>query len=327
MTYPLDMIAQQRARAIRWTLTTVVVLSAHVGAGAYALMRNTEDLIEEDSGSAVMMELAPLAVASPVDSPDVAHGPLQEEAPTTPPATEKVPEKTFVDIPPVEQAPLAPEPEVVLPPSPIPFRTKRSTRRRRPRRSRRRSRRRVDPTVGAPLTTAPPRVEAPPAPPATANAAGTAAKPATVPLSWQKQLMSHLNRFKRYPDAARARGLRGVTNVAFTIDRSGRVMSAQVAQGSGSLLLDEEAVAIIQRSSPMPAPPLDTPGEKLRSRPADPVPDSLKTHTRGGGSGPPDEPDEQEQDQRSEKRCHDIAAHRFGIKMQRGRQKASDAGA
>jgi protein TonB len=73
--------------------------------------------------------------------------------------------------------------------------------------------------------------------------------------------MSHLNRFKRYPDAARARGLRGVTNVAFTIDRSGRVMSAQVAQASGSTLLDEEAVAIIQRSSPMPAPPLDTPGE------------------------------------------------------------------
>ena len=62
---------------------------------------------------------------------------------------------------------------------------------------------------------------------------------------------------------APARGLRGVTNVAFTIDRSGRVMSAQVAQGSGSMLLDEEAVAIIQRSSPMPAPPLDTPGESF----------------------------------------------------------------
>ncbi len=260
MTYALDMIAQQRARAIRWTLTTVIVLSAHVGAGAYALMRNTEDLIEEDSGSPVMMELAPLAVASPVDSPDVAHGPLQEEAPTTPPATEKVPEKTFVDIPPVEQAPLAPEPEVVLP-KPDPIQDKKVDEEKTAAEVAPQEQKAVDPTVGAPLTTAPPRVEAPPAPPATANAAGTAAKPATVPLSWQKQLMSHLNRFKRYPDAARARGLRGVTNVAFTIDRSGRVMSAQVAQGSGSMLLDEEAVAIIQRSSPMPAPPLDTPGE------------------------------------------------------------------
>ena len=326
MTYPLDMIAQQRARAIRWTLTTVVVLSAHVGAGAYALMRNTEDLIEEDSGSAVMMELAPLAVASPVDSPDVAHGPLQEEAPTTPPATEKVPEKTFVDIPPVEQAPLAPEPEVVLP-KPDPVQDKKVDEEKTAAEVAPQEQKAVDPTVGAPLTTAPPRVEAPPAPPATANAAGTAAKPATVPLSWQKQLMSHLNRFKRYPDAARARGLRGVTNVAFTIDRSGRVMSAQVAQGSGSTASrrggrgDHPALEPDARAAARHA------GRELRSRPADPVPDSLKTHTRGGGSGPPDEPDEQEQDQRSEKRCHDIAAHRFGIKMQRGRQKASDAGA
>lgn len=260
MTYALDMIAQQRARAVRWTVATVIVLSAHVGAGAYALMRNTEDLIEEDSGSPVMMELAPLAVASPVDSPDVAHGPLQEEAVTTPPTTEKAPEKTFADIPPVEQAPLAPEPEVVLP-TPDPIKEKKVEEEKKAEEPAPEKQEKVDPAVGAPLTAAPPRVEAPPAPPAAANAAGTAAKPATVPLSWQKQLMSHLNRFKRYPDAARARGLRGVTNVAFTIDRSGRVMAAQVAQGSGSTLLDDEAIAIIQRSSPMPAPPLDTPGE------------------------------------------------------------------
>jgi protein TonB len=260
MTYALDMIAQQRARAVRWTLATVIVLSAHVGAGAYALMRNSEDIIEEDSGSPVMMELAPLAVASPVDSPDVAHGPLQEEAVTTPPTTEKAPEKTFADIPPVEQAPLAPDPEVVLP-TPDPIKEKKVEEEKKAEEPAPEKQEKVDPAVGAPLTAAPPRVEAPPAPTATANAAGTAARPATVPLSWQKQLMSHLNRFKRYPDAARARGLRGVTNVAFTIDRSGRVMAAQVAQGSGSTLLDDEAIAIIQRSSPMPAPPLDTPGE------------------------------------------------------------------
>ncbi len=260
MSYALDMFGQQRARAVRWTAATVVVALAHFGGGAYALMREAEDLLEENTGAPIMMELAPMSVASPVDSPDVAHGPLREEAVTTPPTTEKAPERTLVDIPPVEQSPLAPEPEVQLP-KPEPIKEKKVEEEKKAQEPAPQEQEKVDPTVGAPLTTAPPRVEAPPAPAATTAAPGSAAKPAKVPLSWQKQLMSHLNRFKRYPDQARASGTRGLTNVAFTIDRSGRVLSARVAQGSGSTMLDEEAVAIIQRASPMPTPPLDTPGE------------------------------------------------------------------
>ena len=114
MNPTLDMFGQQRARAIRWTLATIVVLSAHLDAGAYALLHQADDPADEDTASAVMM-VAPLSVAAPVNSPDVAHGPLREEAVTTPPTTEKAPEKMFADIPPVEQSPLAAEPEAVLP--------------------------------------------------------------------------------------------------------------------------------------------------------------------------------------------------------------------
>lgn len=260
MNPTLDMFGQQRARAIRWTLAMIVVFSAHVGGGAYALLHQADDPADEDAGSAVMMEMAPLSVAAPVDTPDVAHGPLREEAVTTPPTTEKAPEKTFADIPPVEQSPLAPEPEAVLP-LPDPMKEKKVEEEKKAEEPAPQEQEKINSAVGAPLTTAPPRVEAPPAPAATSAVPGSAAKPAKVPLSWQKQLMSHLNRFKRYPDQARARGLRGITNVAFTIDRSGRVLAARVAQGSGSATLDEEAVAIIQRASPMPTPPLDAPGE------------------------------------------------------------------
>src|SRR5262245_6101569 len=151
MMHAFDMIGHQRARAIRWTLATVVVLSAHVGAGAYALLHNPDDLIEEDSGAPIMMELAPLGTVSPVDSPDVAHGPLQEEAPTTPPATEKVPEKTFVDIPPVEQAPLAPDPEVVLP-KPDPVQDKKVDEEKTAEEVAPQEKKPADPTVGAPIT-------------------------------------------------------------------------------------------------------------------------------------------------------------------------------
>jgi protein TonB len=223
-------------------------------------MHQAEDLLEEDTGAPIMMELAPMSVAAPVDSPDIAHGPLREEAVTTPPTTEKAPEQTIADIPPVEQSPLAPEPEAVLP-LPEPIKEKKVEEEKKAEQPAPQEQEKVDPTVGAPLTTAPPRVEAPPAATATSAAPGSAANPAKMPLSWQKQLMSHLNRFKRYPDQARARGASGITNVAFTIDRSGRVLSARVAQGSGSTLLDEEAIAIVQRASPMPTPPLDAPGE------------------------------------------------------------------
>jgi protein TonB len=324
MTYALDMIAQQRVRAVRWTLATVIVVSAHVGAGAYALMRNTEDLIEEDNGSPVMMELAPLAVASPVDSPDLAHGPLQEEAVTTPPTTEKAPEKTFADIPPVEQAPLAPEPEVVLP-TPDPIKEKKVEEEKKAEEPAPEKQEKVDPAVGAPLTTAPPRVEAPPAPPAAANAAGTAARPATVPLSWQKQLISHLNRFKRYPDAARARPT--WRHECRFHDRPQRTRDG--SPGGSGLRLDSS-----RRRGDSDHPALEPnaraaarhAGRDLRSRPAGPVPNSL-TASAARRSGSSDEPDEQEHDQRAEKCGHDVAAHRFGMDAQARRQKARDAGA
>lgn len=55
----------------------------------------------------------------------------------------------------------------------------------------------------------------------------------------------------------------GVSTVAFSIDRSGRVLSAQIVKSSGSVTLDKEAVALTQRASPVPAPPSDLLGSKL----------------------------------------------------------------
>jgi protein TonB len=43
--------------------------------------------------------------------------------------------------------------------------------------------------------------------------------------------------------------------VAFSIDRAGRVLSARLAGSSGHPALDEEAVSMIRRASPVPAPP------------------------------------------------------------------------
>jgi TonB family protein len=68
-------------------------------------------------------------------------------------------------------------------------------------------------------------------------------------------LAAHLERFKRYPDKARARGDQATTTVAFTIDHDGRLVTSRVVQSSGSQTLDEETLAMLVRAQPLPKPP------------------------------------------------------------------------
>ena len=80
---------------------------------------------------------------------------------------------------------------------------------------------------------------------------------------WQSALATHLERFKRYPTAARARGEQGTAKVAFTIDRDGRLLSSRIIESSGSSLLDDETLAMLARAQPMPKPPVTAPDSAL----------------------------------------------------------------
>lgn len=84
---------------------------------------------------------------------------------------------------------------------------------------------------------------------------GTSTAPRIDPARWQTKVVAWLNRHKRYPSAARSRREEGTANVRFTIDSSGRVLSARIAKSSGSSLLDKAALDMVRRSSPVPAPP------------------------------------------------------------------------
>jgi protein TonB len=72
--------------------------------------------------------------------------------------------------------------------------------------------------------------------------------------------MAHLNRYKRYPSGAASTG---TASVAFTIARSGQVLSARLIGSSGNPALDAEAVSLPRRASPVPAPPPDFGGGVL----------------------------------------------------------------
>lgn len=77
--------------------------------------------------------------------------------------------------------------------------------------------------------------------------------------AWRGQVMTHLKGQKRNFNA----GADGTSTIGFSIDRSSKVLSARLINGSGNAALDQEAVALAQRASPLPAPPNDVVGTTL----------------------------------------------------------------
>ncbi len=65
------------------------------------------------------------------------------------------------------------------------------------------------------------------------------------------RVLSHLRRFKRYPAGARA----GTVRLVFILGSNGSVRSVRITGSSGSRVLDNEAVATVQRASPFPSFP------------------------------------------------------------------------
>jgi protein TonB len=240
-------------RLLRWSGAAVLVVAGHVCGAALATINWQLDDPQDHAAGSVAIELAPMPLSPRLDTPDVAHGPLMEEARLTPQVAKEVKREIEKELPQVEPSPLAPEPEVVLP-------AKEPVEEAKPKEEEPPTEEVPTPrneaqTLAAPLTTAPPPVDAPPAPVAAAPDPGLAAAMARARASWEKALVSHLNRYKRYPDAARARGAKGDVRVRFTLDRTGQVTAATVVDGSGYPALDEEALAVLQRASPLPAPP------------------------------------------------------------------------
>jgi TonB family protein len=100
--------------------------------------------------------------------------------------------------------------------------------------------------------TATPSSEAMPQGPRSVAPAQGTGDAARLRATWQKELIAHLNKHKRYPE----RGSKSVEiPVSFVLDRKGHVLSASVVKGSGYPAFDEAALAMFRRSDPVPQPP------------------------------------------------------------------------
>ena len=87
--------------------------------------------------------------------------------------------------------------------------------------------------------------------------AGTEADYASVLLAW-------LERHKEYPPAAQQRRQQGVVLLYIVIDRDGRVINSRIQKSSGQQLLDQAALAMLERAQPLPPIPDDMNKERLK---------------------------------------------------------------
>jgi len=82
---------------------------------------------------------------------------------------------------------------------------------------------------------------------------GTGQSTQKVIATWQKQLVSFLDRHKRYPEGQIRRNADIV--VSFTLDRQGHVLETSIVKSSGDSSFDAAAMAMVRRSDPVPQPP------------------------------------------------------------------------
>lgn len=239
---------------LRWSLGFLLIVGLHAGSAWLALhWMDRAAPAPAPPPAAIVIDLAPLPAAAATPPNELPPGPQQTNASLPPePAIQQ----------PLPEAPPSPAPQVAVPvppkskPQPVPHP--------RPTEDRPPPKRSPAETPMALATTAPPQVEAPSAPAVAAPAPGSSTTPSSdAAPTWRGLLLARLEQFKRYPTLAQYRRQQGVAYLRFTIDRNGKVLSAQIEKSSGYDILDEETLALIHRAEPLPKPPPEAPGDPV----------------------------------------------------------------
>jgi protein TonB len=239
----------------RWLISGAVVVLAHA-AVAGAMVKWHQALDTEEPSGAIVIEFAPAPVGPAVASTEIPPGPQQvmsEAVPDQPleQAEEKIEQKVATARPQEQPPEVKPAPNPELPVEP-------------PETQEVKPEPRQEPRPPVPTTTAPP-----PAPtqtavvPAAPVQTRATSKVSTAIPSWTSQLVAVLERNKRYPPAAQARREQGIAHVFFALDRQGHLLESRIVRSSGAAILDEEALALVQRAQPFPPPPAELTGPRV----------------------------------------------------------------
>ncbi|KAB2687209.1 cell envelope integrity protein TolA [Brucella pseudogrignonensis] len=250
-----------------WAGASLLVLSLHVGAAMW-LLREPDMIAAYDTPpAAIMIELAETPEATETEENEISPDEVMSDASA---AAQKVEEP--VDEPVLEQEVVQDEPEPVeeepreeiaqldkvevplpvakpKPPEPKKEIVKKDEPKKKPVKQREQASAKQAVKAQAQVTQSSRNA-------ARQSASGLFASSMT-PARWQSRLMAHLERRKKYPSGAKSRREEGTVYVRFRIDDSGKVLSATLARSSGWPELDNEVLSLVQRASPVPAPPPD----------------------------------------------------------------------
>lgn len=210
-----------------WGVSLLIVLALHLGLFLWALYWRPQAMPLEVPPAAMLIELEPLAAAPKPAPPPPPQ--IQQEEPEPQPKLVEAPQPKLAIAPP------KPKPRPPQPVAPKP---------------------QAKPADNPPQENPPAPIAAAEDKPAAPQQAAVSA-PSKAKTSWQSKLLSHLSRYKRYPEDARRRGFEGTVRLRFVLDGQGKVLSYSLAGRSGSASLDRATLEMIRRAQPLPAPPAE----------------------------------------------------------------------
>jgi periplasmic protein TonB len=228
-----------------WIWAGIGALALHLGCGALALAHLQPDDFDDSLG-APAIEIGLEMMAPHVEATDLPPGPDTDASVASPAIAEQKAELKETDLP--KDVPTETEdPDRVVTPNDskkpeeddtkvATVQTQASTE-----------------SIAAEATATPSTESIPEGPRSVAPAQGTGETARRVRATWQKELIAHLDKHKRYP-AERVQKTAEIV-VSFALDRMGHVLSTSIVKGSGDTAFDEAALAMVRRSDPVPQPP------------------------------------------------------------------------
>jgi TonB family protein len=228
-----------------WIFAALAALTLHVGGAAFALANLRSDEPADDLG-APAIEIG-LAMSSPRQDPaDLPPGPDSDASVASPDMPEQKAEVKQTELP--KDTPTETEdPDRVVTPNdakkPVDDEAKVAAVQSSASQQ----------SVAAEATATPSSDSIPQGPRSIAPAQGVGESARRARLTWQKELIAHLNKHKRYPAGRERKNVEIL--IGFVLDRMGHVLSESLVKGSGDPAFDEAALAMVRRSDPVPQPP------------------------------------------------------------------------
>jgi TonB family protein len=240
-----DLDTEQKPSRRLWILAAVGALALHIGGAALAIAHlRTDDV--DDSLGAPAIEIGLEMMSPHLEPTDLPPGPDADASVASPALAEQKAEVKETELPkdvPTETE----EPDRAVTPDDqkkpkeddaklAAVQTSASTE-----------------SVAAEATATPSSEAIQQGPSSVAPAQGTGESARRMRATWQKELIAHLDKHKRYP-ASRSQKSAEIV-IGFALDRMGHVLSTSIVKGSGDAAFDEAALAMVRRSDPVPQPP------------------------------------------------------------------------